>query len=84
MVLNSGEPGTGVPIVPGMVITIEPILCLGRPEVQVLKDGWTIVTRDSSRCAQFEHTIAVFSNRTETLTTSFGDDILRLDFPPFV
>lgn len=84
MVLNSGEPGTGVPIVPGMVVTIEPILCLGNPEVQVLEDGWTIVTRDSSRCAQFEHTIAIFSNRTETLTNTRGEDTLRLDFPPFV
>ncbi len=84
MVLNSGEPGTGVPIVPGMVITIEPILCLGTPEVQVLDDGWTIVTRDSSRCAQFEHTIAIFGNRTETLTNTLGAETLRLDFPPFV
>ena len=84
MVLNSGEPGTGVPIVPGMVITIEPILCLGSPEVQVLDDGWTIVTRDSSRCAQFEHTIAIFSNRTEILTNTRAEDILRLDFPPYL
>jgi methionyl aminopeptidase len=84
MVLNSGEPGTGIPIVPGMVITVEPILCLGAPDVQVLDDGWTIVTRDSSRCAQFEHTIAIFSNRTETLTNVIGEETLLLDFPPFV
>ena len=84
MVLNSGEPGTGIPIVPGMVLTIEPILCLGTPEVQVLDDGWTIVTRDSSRCAQFEHTIAIFSNRTEALTNTLGAETLLLDFPPFV
>ena len=84
MVLNSGEPGTGVPIVPGMVLTVEPILCLGAPDVQVLDDGWTIVTRDSSRCAQFEHTIAIFSNRTETLTNTFGEEALLLDFPPVV
>lgn len=84
MVLNSGEPGTGVPIVPGMVLTVEPILCLGEPDVLVLDDGWTIVTRDSSRCAQFEHTIAIFSNHTETLTNTFGDEALLLDFPPVV
>ena len=84
MVLNSGEPGSGVPIVPGMVITVEPILCLGAPEVRVLDDGWTIVTRDSSRCAQFEHTIAIFSNRTETLTNTRGEETRRLDFPPFL
>ena len=84
MVLNSGEPGTGVPIVPGMVFTIEPILCLGSPDVQMLDDGWTIVTRDSSKCAQFEHTIAVFSNSTQILTNTRREDIIRLDFPPFV
>lgn len=84
MVLNSGEPGTGVPIVPGMVFTIEPILCLGKPDVQVMEDGWTIVTRDSSKCAQFEHTVAVFSNRIQILTNTLHRDILSLDFPPVV
>jgi methionyl aminopeptidase len=84
MVLNSGESGTGIPIVPGMVLTIEPIICLGNPEVQTLDDGWTVVTNDSSRCAQFEHTVAVFSNRTEVLTDILDTDILCLDFPPFI
>jgi methionyl aminopeptidase len=84
MVLNSGEPGTGVPVVPGMVITIEPILSLGSGDVNVLSDGWTVVTKDASMCAQFEHTIAIFSNRTEVLTDTSGLDILNLDFPPFI
>jgi methionyl aminopeptidase len=70
MVLNFGTEGTGRPIVPGMVVTIEPILCLGKPEVNVLADGWSIVTSDGSLCAQFEHTIAVFGDRTEVLTLS--------------
>ena len=84
MVLNSGEPGTGIPVVPGMVITIEPILSLGLPDVHLLADGWTVVTNDASRCAQFEHTIAIFSNRTEVLTDTNGTDIRSLDFPPFI
>ena len=84
MVLNSGEPGTGIPIVPGMVLTIEPILCLGDPQVHVLNDGWTVVTKDSLRCAQFEHTVAIFSNRTEVLTYTAGNSPLSLDFPPFI
>ena len=84
MVLNSGEPGTGTPIVPGMVFTIEPILCAGRPEVHVLPDGWTVVTKDSSRCAQFEHTVAVFSDRTVVLTDPTGLETLNLDFPPVI
>ena len=84
MVLNSGDPDTGTPIVPGMVFTIEPILCAGKPEVYVLDDGWTVVTKDSSRCAQFEHTVAVFSNRTEVLTAPRGSNIVNLDFPPVI
>ena len=84
MVLNSGEQGVGVPIVPGMVFTIEPIVCLGDADVQTMEDGWTVVTADASRCAQFEHTIAVFSDRTEILTNPSSEDILDLDFPPFI
>lgn len=83
MVLNFGRRGTGPPIVPGMVITIEPIVCLGRPEAHVLGDGWSIVTDDSSPCAQFEHTIAVFSDRTEVLTFSAGSAIAGGELPPY-
>ncbi len=65
VVLHCGERGTGLPVVPGMVFTIEPILTLGSSEVVYLDDKWSIVTGDSSITAQFECTIAVFSNRTE-------------------
>ena len=68
MVLHTGEGGTGSPIVPGMVFTIEPILSLGKPDVFTLEDGWSMVTCDHSLCAQFEHTIAIFGARTEVLT----------------
>lgn len=83
MVLNFGNSGTGRPIVPGMVLTIEPILCLGRPDVHVLDDGWSIVTNDNSLCAQFEHTVAVFRDRTEILTMSGDPSATLAELPPF-
>jgi methionyl aminopeptidase len=68
IVANIGTRGTGQPIVPGMVFTVEPILCLGKPEVFTLDDGWTVMTKDGGPTAQFEHTIAVFRDRTEIMT----------------
>ena len=83
IVMNTGEPRSGMRIVPGMVFTIEPILTIGATSVRVLQDGWTIVTNDASPCAQFEHTVAVFADRTDVLTFS-GDDVARyIDFPPY-
>ena len=56
---NYGAPGTGIRIRPGMVLAIEPMLNAGRPEVDLLLDGWTAVTADGSLSAHFEHTVAV-------------------------
>jgi len=67
-VLHCGESGNGRPIVPGMVFTIEPILTNGRDDVDLLKDGWSVITKDRMPCAQFEHTLAVSGNCTEVLT----------------
>ncbi len=67
-VLHYGRPGTGLQLKPGMVFTIEPMVNLGKAAVKVLKDGWTVVTRDRSLSAQFEHTIAVIGNTAEILT----------------
>jgi methionyl aminopeptidase len=83
MVLNFGEQDTGMKIVPGMVFTVEPILTLGGPEVHVSTDGWTLATKDGSLSAQFEHTVAVFRDRTEVLTFSHGDITSYIDFPPY-
>ncbi len=83
MVLNFGTVGTGQPIVPGMVFTIEPILCLGKPDVRILTDGWSIVTVDNSSCAQFEQTVAVLGSRTEILTLGSVERALELRLPPF-
>jgi methionyl aminopeptidase len=56
---NFGLPGTGIRIRPGMVLAIEPMVTAGRPEVDILADGWTAVTADRSLSAHFEHTVAV-------------------------
>jgi methionyl aminopeptidase len=59
----------GMKLVPGICLAIEPMLTLGRPEVAVKPDGWTVVTADGSLAAHFEHTIAVTDNGPEILTT---------------
>jgi methionyl aminopeptidase len=63
-----GQPGCGLRIKSGMAITIEPMINLGAPEVQTLADGWTVVTRDGSLSAQFEHTLLVTESGAEVLT----------------
>ncbi len=78
---NFGQAGTGGRIVAGMVFTIEPMVTLGSPGLEVAPDGWTLATRDGSLAAQFEHTVAVFRDRVEVLTFS-GDLSAHLDFPP--
>ena len=56
---NYGPPGRGPKLAEGMVLAIEPMVAMGRPETKVLGDGWTAVTRDGSLAAHFEHTVAV-------------------------
>lgn len=53
---------------PGMVFTIEPVICQGSNEVELLEDGWSIVTLDNARGAQFEHTILITENGYDILT----------------
>ena len=67
-VLHYGRPGTLEELVPGMVFTIEPMINAGRREIRELGDGWTIVTRDRSLSAQWEHTVAVTETGYEVLT----------------
>ncbi len=63
-----GEPGRGPRLKEGMVYTIEPMIVAGSEEVDILRDGWTIITSDGSRSAQYEHTIAITSNGPLILT----------------
>ena len=67
-VLHYGTPGTGIELAPGMTFTIEPMINAGRPETRLLGDGWTVVTRDHSLSAQWEHTVAVTDDGAEILT----------------
>jgi methionyl aminopeptidase len=67
-VLHFGRPGTGLTLREGMVFTIEPMLNRGRRNVRTEPDGWTVVTRDGSLSAQFEHTVAVTASGVSVLT----------------
>lgn len=67
-VLHYGKPGTGLELQAGMTFTIEPMINAGRKETKLLSDNWTVVTRDHSLSAQWEHTILVTEDGYEILT----------------
>ena len=67
-VLHYGRPGTGLRLEPGMVFTIEPMLNAGGRETRTLADGWTVVTKDRSLSAQWEHMVAVTPDGFDVLT----------------
>jgi methionyl aminopeptidase len=69
-VLHFGRPGDGPVLRPGMFFTVEPMVNAGRPEVKVLDDGWTAVTRDRSLSAQYEHMVGVTEDGCEIFTNS--------------
>ncbi len=69
-VLHYGRPGTGIRLQAGMVFTIEPMINAGRREIRQMGDGWTVVTRDRSLSAQWEHMLAVTESGYEVLTVS--------------
>lgn len=74
-VLHYGTPGTGLMLEPGMVFTIEPMINAGKRHVRLLPDGWTVVTKDHSLSAQWEHTVLVTETGHEILTTRAGGEI---------
>ena len=78
-VVHVGRPGTGPELRPGMIFTIEPMINIGRPDVKLLDDGWTAVTRDRSLSAQFEHSIGITEDGCEIFTAS----PTGLDQPPY-
>ncbi len=67
-VLHYGKPGTGLTLEPGMTFTIEPMINAGKRHSKLLADGWTVVTKDHSLSAQWEHTILVTEDGYEVLT----------------
>ncbi len=74
-VLHYGRPATGLVLQPGMTFTIEPMINTGKRYTKVLKDGWTVVTKDHSLSAQWEHTILVTQDGYEVLTLRNGEEI---------
>ncbi len=71
-VLHYGRPGTMEELKPGMIFTIEPMINAGKRDIKEMGDGWTIVTRDRSLSAQWEHTVLVTPTGYEVLTLSAG------------
>jgi methionyl aminopeptidase len=67
-VLHWGRRGSGLTLRTGMVFTIEPMINEGRPHIRLMPDGWTMVTADRKRSAQYEHTVAVVDGGCEILT----------------
>ena len=71
-VLHYGKPGTLDELKPGMMFTIEPMINAGKRDIREAGDGWTIVTRDRSLSAQWEHTVLVTDSGYEVMTLSAG------------
>ncbi len=65
---NFGTKGRGVRLLPGMTIAIEPMINIGTPDVKVMPDGWTVLTKDGSLSAHFEHTVAITTEGPKILT----------------
>ena len=74
-VLHYGKQGTGAVMEPGMIFTIEPMINAGKRHVKLLNDNWTVVTKDHSASAQWEHTILVTEDGHDVLTQCEGDEI---------
>ena len=72
-VMHYGTPGSGAIMEEGMFFTIEPIVSLGNPDVTILNDGWTAVTKDRSPSAQYEHAVGVTGTGYEIFTLSPGN-----------
>jgi methionyl aminopeptidase len=74
-VLHYGKPGTGLVLEPGMIFTIEPMINAGKRHVKLMPDNWTVVTKDHSLSAQWEHTILVTDDGYEVLTKRREDTL---------
>ena len=74
-VLHYGTPGSGMVLQPGMTFTIEPMINAGRRGTRLLPDQWTVVTRDHSLSAQWEHTLAVTEDGYDILTLGAGETV---------
>ena len=75
-VVHVGQRGAGVRLMPGMTFTIEPMLNVGGRDVEMLDDGWTVVTHDRTLSAQWEHTVLVTTDGVEVLTLRPGERVV--------
>lgn len=76
-VVHYGKRGEGMALEPGMIFTIEPMVNLGKRQIKVLKDGWTVVTRDGRLSAQWEHMVLVTDTGHEVLTLRKNEEPLQ-------
>ncbi len=74
-VLHYGQPGTGLELKPGMTFTIEPMVNAGKRNVTLMRDGWTVITKDRCLSAQWDHTLLVTEDGVEVLTLRQGEEI---------
>ena len=74
---NFGEAGRGPRLSEGMTIAIEPMITMGRPDVVLAEDGWTISSADGSLAAHFEHTVAILPDGPRILTPRVGIAVER-------
>lgn len=74
-VLHYGRPGTGLVLEAGMTFTIEPMINAGKRNVTLMRDGWTVITKDRSLSAQWEHTVLVTGDGVEVLTLRKGEEL---------
>ncbi len=81
-VLHYGTPGTGMELVTGMTFTIEPMINAGKRDTKLLPDGWTVVTKDHSLSAQWEHTVLVTETGFEVLTLSVDESLEHMPLLP--
>lgn len=81
-VLHYGKPGTGMQLVAGMTFTIEPMINAGKRDTKLLPDGWTVVTKDHSLSAQWEHTILVTDTGFEVLTLGVDETLEHMPILP--
>ena len=65
---NFGTAGRGVRLMPGMTLAIEPMINIGKPQVKIMPDGWTVLTQDGSLSAHFEHTVAITAEGPQIMT----------------
>ena len=74
-VLHYGSPGVGLELKPGMTFTVEPMINAGKRHVKMLPDGWTVVTKDHSLSAQWEHTVLITTTGNEILTRRANGEV---------